>query len=491
VLAELLEALRPGAVVTLCGPGGIGKSALAAEAVWALAPGDEAPARFPDGVFFHSFYGQPQTDVALESMARAFGEEPRPTPGAAARRGLAGKRALLMLDGAEDADDLRAVLEVRGGCGVLVTTRKRGDALAVRLDVGPLPKSEAVELLRKWAGEVTIETRTAGRMCRLVGFLPMAVRLAGRYLVETGETATEYIAWLEETPLEALDQGERRQESVDVLLGKSLAQVSAGACDVWGVVGVLALAPFERAVLAAALELEPGELRGPVGELVSYGLLVREGARYAVSHALVHTYARERVAPAAEAVARLAGYYDALAEAESAKGPEGYRRLDGERGHVMRVLRAGAERERWAAVRSLVWAVEDYLDICGYWTEGREALEWGVRAAQADRARYDEGAFLGNLGNAYYQLGQVERAIDFYAQALEIAREIGDRQGESRHCYNLACAYALQEQSGEACRWLEKAIALDEKYCAMAREDEDFEAIRGAGCFRGLVGMDH
>jgi hypothetical protein len=69
-LARLLEDLRPGSSVTLCGPGGMGKSALAAEAVWTLAPGDDAPVRFPDGIIFHSFYHQPEAGQALLPFPR-------------------------------------------------------------------------------------------------------------------------------------------------------------------------------------------------------------------------------------------------------------------------------------------------------------------------------------------------------------------------------------------------------------------------------------
>jgi hypothetical protein len=92
-LAELLDELRPGRAVTLCGPGGIGKSALAAEAVWTLTERDELLERFPDGVLFHSFYGRPDPALALEHFARSYGEEPRPSPADAALRALAGRCA--------------------------------------------------------------------------------------------------------------------------------------------------------------------------------------------------------------------------------------------------------------------------------------------------------------------------------------------------------------------------------------------------------------
>jgi hypothetical protein len=141
-LTQLRNNLRPSKVVTLCGPGGMGKSALAAEVVWTLAPENEPPALFPDGIIFHSFYNQPKTDVALEAIARAYGIEPKPTPKAAAMQALGGKCALLMLDGteavAESKGDLEEVLQVRGNCGVIVTSRRRDDAVDEWQELLPL-----------------------------------------------------------------------------------------------------------------------------------------------------------------------------------------------------------------------------------------------------------------------------------------------------------------------------------------------------------------
>ncbi len=68
--ARLLADLKPGRIVTLCGPGGMGKTALVAEVLWTLAPGDTLPEAFPDGLFFHSFYHQPEAAIVLEQLAR-------------------------------------------------------------------------------------------------------------------------------------------------------------------------------------------------------------------------------------------------------------------------------------------------------------------------------------------------------------------------------------------------------------------------------------
>ena len=44
----------------------------------------------------------------------------------------------------------------------------------------------------------------------------------------------------------------------------------------------------------------------------------------------------------------------------------------------------------------------------------------------------EEGGAYGNLGNAYYSLGDFGKAIEYHEKCLKIAIEIGDRAGEGR-----------------------------------------------------------
>jgi len=463
----LISALRPGRVVTLYGPGGIGKSAVAAEALHRLtADGTKPPAQFPDGVVWHEFYNAPEALRALEHIARSFGQTPDPTPREAALRALAGRKALILLDGAEDADDLPAVLSVVGECAVIVTTRNRHDAGPDRLEINALPDDESADLLKAWGRDQTRDAQAVRRICDLLGGLPLAICLVGGYLDETGDTAADYLQWLETTPLDALDQGERKRDSVPLLLKRSLDQVGQTARDILYIAGILAFAPFTPDALAAALQIQPRPLKRPLNELAGYSLLARTGNRYQLKHALIHTYARENHPPTDDALQRLAGFYTDLAREHRDHGLEGYARLDPDRPHILQTLTACRDRQLWEPVRKLVWAIQSYLSVRGHWAECRAALHAGVDAAKALKDRRDEGAHMGHLGNAYSDLGQVETAIDHYQQALAIHREIGGRKAEGSDLGNLGLAYSDLGQ-------VEKAIDHHQQALAIAREIGD------------------
>ncbi len=459
-LTSLLDRLQPGRAVTICGPGGMGKTALAAEAIWKMAPVIAPPERFPDGIIFHTFYHRPQAALALEIFARAYGEDPRPSPYEAARRALAGRQALIVLDGTEACDDLDTVLSVTASCGVLITTRKHSDAPEDFSDLSPLPPEEAVQFLQAWAGTMASDENICQSICGILGGLPLAIFLAGRYMAHKRQFGSEYLAWLEKTPLAALDMGEREHRSISLLMKHSLEQVSNPARACLGVTGILALRPFEAGIMDIALEISTEDANRSLGELVDFGLLIRPDVSYQITHALEHTYARAELPPPSDVLLRLAEYYRELIMKQTPLGLAGYVFLDAQRDHILAVQSACNKAGLWKVVRRITWAVEDYLDLQGHWTDRVAVVQAGLEAAKSDLARYDEAEFLNRLGLAYSNLGEPRKAIEHYEQALKISREIGDRRGEGNNLGSLGLAYSDLGEMRLAIEHYEQALKI-------------------------------
>jgi len=462
-LASLIRDLQPGKVVTICGTGGVGKTALAAEAVWRLSPGNEPPRLFPDGIIFHSFYHKPQVSLALEHIVRSYGEDPRPSSQQAAIRALSGRQALVILDGTEECDDLGSVLSTLASCGVLVTTRRSSEAPAGFCNLPPLHIDEAVRLLQAWAGELASEQAAARRICELLGCLPLGVFLAGRYMAHRRQMAEEYLAWLEKMPLAALDMGKRQHESIPLLMENALAQVSDQARSCLGVAGVLAQKPFRSEIVAAALELSSEDANWGLGELVNFGILIRPDDRYQISHALAHTYARLELVPERDILSRLAEYYNDFILGQVKLGRAGYTLLDAERDHILAMQLACHKAELWGNVCKITWAMEDFLDMQGHWQERSALLQMGLEAACRDEAVYDTASFLNLLGNSVADLGDSRKAIECYEQALKIFSQTKERLGEGIVLGNLGTAYA---DLGET----RKAIECHNMALSIARE---------------------
>jgi tetratricopeptide (TPR) repeat protein len=279
-----------------------------------------------------------------------------------------------------------------------------------------------------------------------------------------------------------MEPGQRQQESIGLLLERSLGQVSETAQQALAVVGLLALVPFDQEAVVKTLTIEPNQgllssvrkifrqkseaqtpdIQRSPAELTDYGLLRQTDLRYEVSHVLIHTYARQHLTPPAKAIRRLATYYMALAWEQSSLGREGFVRLDADRAHIMRVLSEAVEQEDWEAAYGLAAAIEDYLDRQEYWAERVIANEVGLMAAW-QLGRPNEGDWLGNLGDTYRTMGHAKWAIEHFEQALATARQTGDRHSEANSLGNLGLAYRDLGQTERAKQYLKQALVIFEK----------------------------
>jgi len=72
--------------------------------------------------------------------------------------------------------------------------------------------------------------------------------------------------------------------------------------------------------------------------------------------------------------------------------------------------------------------------------------------------RHAEGAFLGNLGSAYNDLGEPRKAIEFLEQALVISREVGNRHSEGLLLFNYALVLDKLGKRVQAVKCAEEAL---------------------------------
>jgi predicted ATPase/DNA-binding SARP family transcriptional activator len=487
-------------LLTLTGPGGVGKTRLALESARRVEP------EFLDGAWFVSLAPIAKAEHVPNAIADALGATPQggETPELAVKRFLAPKNGLLLLDNLEHllpaTPLIGDLLGSAPGLTVLATSRQPLQLKAEhRHNVDPLEvpaEGDAAHVTRAAAGALFVERArshdrdfeltegTAGAIAEICGRLdglPLAIELAAARTALLG--VDELNARLAHA-LDVLGTGPRdapaRQQTLRATIDWSHRLLSARERKAFG-----RFAVFAGGATTEAAEAITGADLDVLQGLVEKQLLLRRHGLGPAARLLMLETVREyagaqldRDPEAADVRERHCRHYLALAErAEPELRTHGEAtwlpKLDAEASNFRAALDWSLRHGDPADALRLVGLLGTYWGIRRSPAEGLDWIEAALAAADdapiGDRARALRTRVQLQIqsGSIYNWKGRLEEGRALAADALAVSRQAGNAVGIAEALMGLG-AFDLAESLPQRRR-----LALADEALALAREAGD------------------
>ncbi len=443
-LAALFKLAREHRVVTITGPGGVGKTRIVSELGRRLAP------EFLDGVAFVPMADITEAEDFLPALAETLDvkEAEERTLGEGIIALIGNRKALLLLDNLEQivtaAPEIARIVEHCPELRIVTTSRT-----PLRIDaereypLAPLEIDSAVVLFVERAGraaESPDSEATVAAICQRLDGLPLALELAAaRLRLLSPDALLERL----DHALDVLTSGRRdaheRQQTLRATIDWSHSLLSeqeqrsfrrmavfAGGCTLADVEAVCAdpgatcLDELESLVDKALVQVDgrSGRLRmlQTIGEFAAERLdLAGEAGEIARRHARRYAEVAREVRDAIEGPDQIGSVERGIAE-------------EGNLQAALETLLAGARGGDAAAC-------EGGMQLCGdlwmYWhirgknVSAREYAEAFLAASQGLPTSLGRSGALINVGLASWMTGQIERANAEWGEAYRIAEEVG------------------------------------------------------------------
>ncbi|QOV47387.1 tetratricopeptide repeat protein [Streptomyces chromofuscus] len=478
-ILDLSDDSRGSSVITVIGgSAGIGKTRLVLH--WAHQNVD----RFPDGQLYVDLRGfDPAQEpvapaVAVRGFLDALGVESGSVPlDAQAQIGLyrslvQGRRMLIVLDNAANAEQAAALLPGNAHCTVLVTSRRRLAGLAsahgarlLTLDV--LADSEGRNLLAHHLGRdrVATEPEAVSALLEHCAGLPLAISVVGARAATHSDFPLTVLAEElkdESARLDALDAGDLTA-SVRAAFTVSYHALTAGAAEVFRLLGLAPGPEIGHDAVGSLVARPVSGARTALRELENAHLAQQTvPGRYRL-HDLTRLFAAEQARDeqadvSDEAMLRLVDFsvHTAHRAAElldphrdsirlaAARPGVVHRELDdhdaalawftSEHPVLISTIDLAVTLGRDLQICQLAWALETFFDYRGHWHDWTTSQLIALDAAERLGDRPWKAATHRSLGSVHTQTGRLDDGHAHFRRSLDLYGLLGDRVGQA-HCH--------------------------------------------------------
>lgn len=504
-LSDLMQESSTVVIATIAGTAGVGKTTLAVE--WA----HRAAARFPDGQLYVNLRGFAGTGppTCAHEVVRGFldalGVPPQQMPAShdaqvgLYRSLLAGRRVLLLLDNARDAEQVRPLLPGGPGCLVLVTSRRRLASLVaaegahpIVLDVPPAEEARCLLAARLGADRIATEPQAADDIVKACGRLPLALAVVGaRAAIHPGFSLRTLA-----------DELQVSRDRLDTLsCGDAATDVRAAFS--WSYQAL----PEEHARLFRLLTLHPGpdisapaaasligttvrRVRWLLADLTGGHLITeRRPGRYELhdllrdyGNELAHTFDSE--VDRRSAIKRMLDHYLRTADAatmllnphwermtpdadEPSADPDEFPNhaaalnwFTTERPVLLAAVKQAAAEGFESYAWHLAWTLIPFLDLRGHWADWEFTQRIALAVAQRTGDRLRAAHSHRGLARACLFLDRNDDALNHLRQAMQLYRELDDRVGLASTHRNLGHVFELRGDRGQALHHASAALDL-------------------------------